>query len=57
MIAALIGAGVTLLVTVITQITSVFISKYKSNLEIKQNVFYIVVPMIGRNPLRYCERK
>ncbi|MGL4607687.1 MAG: hypothetical protein ACRCU3_09515 [Eubacteriaceae bacterium] len=39
MIAALIGAGSTLLVTVITQITTVFISKYKSNLEIKHKEY------------------
>lgn len=39
MIAALIGAGATLLVTVITQITTVFISKYKTKLEINQQEY------------------
>jgi len=36
MIAALIGAGVTLIVTVVTLITNAFIEKYKSKLEIQQ---------------------
>ena len=39
MIAALIGAGATLLVTIITQISTVFISKYKSSMEIKQKEY------------------
>lgn len=39
MIAALISAGVTLLVTIITQISTVFISKYKSSMEIKQKEY------------------
>jgi len=39
MIAALIGAGATLLVTLITQLATVFISKYKSSLEMRQKEY------------------
>lgn len=39
LIAALIGAGATLMVTIITQISTVYISGLKENLKIKQNEF------------------
>ncbi|UZQ49963.1 hypothetical protein [Clostridium kluyveri] len=41
LIAALIGAGATLMVTIITQISTVYISRFKENLEIKQKEFQI----------------